>query len=152
MLTGLRNRLRQFGALTPWARRSMLVASTALPPLHLGVRLFGLRRVLTWMQAFPPGARPPTRPAVRDTVQGVAIACRHGFGRASCLTGSLVLQWLLRRQGVSSELRIGVRLVDGRLHAHAWVELDGRPLNDTAQSIAHFEPMPLTAVDAARWT
>jgi hypothetical protein len=32
---------------------------------------------------------------------------------------------------VNSDLRIGVRLIEGRLEAHAWVEYQGKPINDT---------------------
>lgn len=49
-----------------------------------------------------------------------------------CLPQSLALQALLRRQGLSAELRIGVRRADGKLQAHAWVEHAGSPLGETA--------------------
>ena len=44
-----------------------------------------------------------------------------------CLMTSLVLCGLLARRGVPSSVVIGVRSRD-RFGAHAWVELDGRPL------------------------
>jgi hypothetical protein len=50
----------------------------------------------------------------------------------TCLHRSLTLWWLLRRQGVASELRIGVRKEQGRFEAHAWVERAGVALNDRA--------------------
>lgn len=49
---------------------------------------------------------------------------------STCLSHSLTLWLLLRRNHVESDLCIGVRR-DGRaLAAHAWVECRGRPLND----------------------
>lgn len=50
---------------------------------------------------------------------------------ASCLVRSLVLLRLLARWGISSSLVIGVRLKDGSLAAHAWVEYHGIPLLDS---------------------
>jgi hypothetical protein len=64
------------------------------------------------------------------------------LGPENCLVRSLCLQWLLRRRGVASELRIGARLVGGQLESHAWVEVDGRPVNDApdvAERYAAFE-------------
>ncbi len=45
-----------------------------------------------------------------------------------CLNQSLVLCALLARRGISGRLVIGVRNPDATFDAHAWVELDGRPL------------------------
>jgi len=42
----------------------------------------------------------------------------------------LTLWWLLGRQGIASELRIGVRKEQGRFEAHSWVEYEGVTLND----------------------
>jgi hypothetical protein len=42
----------------------------------------------------------------------------------------LVLQRLLREQGIEAQLRIGVRTEGGRLMAHAWLEHEGRPLGE----------------------
>ena len=37
---------------------------------------------------------------------------------------------MLRRNGIDSELRIGVRRGDGAFQAHSWVEYAGLVLND----------------------
>ena len=65
--------------------------------------------------------------ALARLVQGAAAWSLH---RPTCLHRSLTLWWLLRRQGIASELRIGVRMQEGRFEAHAWVEYKGVALND----------------------
>ena len=60
----------------------------------------------------------------------VAAATQYGPHRASCLPVTLTLSWLLRRQGIMTDLRLGVRKVAARLEAHAWVEYQGLPLID----------------------
>lgn len=60
--------------------------------------------------------------------QLVDIAARHHIRPMQCLQRSLVLQSLLRRQGLSADLRIGVRKHAGAMQAHAWLEQEGRPL------------------------
>ena len=47
---------------------------------------------------------------------------------SSCLVRSRALLGLLRRRGIDAHLRIGVKLEDGALDAHAWVDCEGAPL------------------------
>ena len=67
-----------------------------------------------------------------------------------CLQRSLVVLWLLRRRGIAAELKIGVRWEEVALLGHAWVEVAGRPVNDTAAHCAEFRPL-LSAHEFARW-
>jgi hypothetical protein len=57
---------------------------------------------------------------------------------------SLTLWWLLARQEISSHLRIGIRKVDEKMEAHAWVERDGAALNEPDEHHIHY-----SAFDAA---
>ena len=61
----------------------------------------------------------------------VNTAAWRGLYDATCLRRSLVLWWLLRRRGIDSALRIGVRMEDGEFMSHAWVEWQDTVLNDT---------------------
>jgi hypothetical protein len=47
---------------------------------------------------------------------------------------------LLRREGIAGDLRIGARKVDGKLDAHAWVELNGRAIDDGDDAPRRFVP------------
>lgn len=69
----------------------------------------------------------------------VSVACRFVPG-ARCLTRSMVAQLILARRGVATTLRIGVRKVGGELDAHAWLELDGRPLFENPDHLGEFTP------------
>ena len=85
----------------------------------------------------------------RATARLVQAAARYGLFRPTCLPQSLVLCWLLRRQGLAGELRIGVRPEPSRLEAHAWVEFQGRPLNDGADVARRFAPFPREIIPPA---
>ena len=61
--------------------------------------------------------------------------------QASCLVRSVYLQNWLAKHAVPSELRIGVRFEEGVFAAHAWLEADGVPINDSRASIDGFEPV-----------
>lgn len=65
------------------------------------------------------------------TIRMVQLAARYYQPWANCLKKSLVLWALLRHQGISSELRIGIKRDTDNFEAHAWVECDGVALNDT---------------------
>ena len=124
-------RLVLFHNLNAMQNRTLLAAWLWLPLFWLGLRLLGLPRFQTWL--FMPPARSAlslTLPVIKALGEAVNIAARHTPFPASCLTRSLLLGWLLRRRGVASKLRIGVRLTQGMLDAHAWVECQGVPVND----------------------
>ena len=120
-----------FRALSLSDRRTLLVAALLMPVFWLGLTLLGLAgfqaRVLDGPMAR--GA-PMALKDIQALGELVNIAARHTLGPRTCLTRSLLLAWLLRRRGVFSQLRIGVRLTQGMLDAHAWVECDGIPVND----------------------
>ncbi|WP_206437529.1 MULTISPECIES: lasso peptide biosynthesis B2 protein [unclassified Mesorhizobium] len=67
----------------------------------------------------------------QETARLVSIAAYRGSYSGNCLKRSMTLWFLLRRQGIEGELRIGTRKADGKFEAHAWVEYRGKVLNDT---------------------
>lgn len=78
------------------------------------------------------------------TVRLVRAAVRHSVGHPTCLEESLALWWLLGRQGIAAELRIGVRKQGEKFEAHAWVEREGTALNEPESLHEHY-----AAFDAA---
>ena len=124
----------------PEREQKVLLASLALLPLFwLGLRLAGLRRFQAWLDRSPVAQRTPLT-HTEAAALGVAVnrAANHVFGPVTCLTRSLLLRWLLRRYGTTSDLCIGVRLEQGEFAAHAWVEKDGIPLNDRPEFAARY--------------
>ena len=118
-------RLRAFAGLGPADRA--LVAEAAI--LLLAVRLVlhrmsfpALRERLDRLAARPSRGGPVSAEQVAFAVEATAPA----IPRASCLTQALVADVQLRRRGLPSEIRLGVRRDDaGRLRAHAWALSDG---------------------------
>jgi hypothetical protein len=66
--------------------------------------------------------------AVEKVCTAVDIACIWYRKRALCLQRSAATACLLRRHAVPAQLVIGVQQLP--LRAHAWVEVDGRVVND----------------------
>lgn len=124
-------KISKFRALS-WSDQQVLLTSMLLLPLFwLGLRVAGLSRFQAWLNRSPIlSAAPRSREELEAIGALVNTAGNQAPVRSTCLTRSLLLIWLLRRRGVRGELRLGVRLLDGRLEAHAWVEYEGNPLND----------------------
>jgi hypothetical protein len=75
-----------------------------------------------------------------------AWAVRHAariVPRASCLTQALALQYLLAADGLSSVVRVGVRLDEhDTVHAHAWLLHDDIVLiGGTQERLGEYKPL-----------
>jgi hypothetical protein len=138
------NQWRKFRRLPAEEKAVFLAAMALLPAVRVGLKTLGLRRV----QAVLGGRLQPDRQAepegalhrARRTAGLVAVAARYAGG--TCLARSIVLACLLERQGVSAQLRIGVRKGEQGFEAHAWVEAEGTVLNDgqdVAERFAAFD-------------
>ena len=66
-------------------------------------------------------------------------ASRHLPIDASCLRQSLLIWWLLLLRGLAAELCIGVSNQEAFL-AHAWVELEGRLVNESPGVTEKYRP------------
>ena len=118
-----------------------------------GLTIVAVKVMLTWigfgrtLQYLHRGlsavaAAPGTHEAlVRATERNVAFVAALYPGRARCLEQSLALYWLLRRRGVPVEFVIGAQPYP--FAAHAWVTYNGKPVNDLAEHVAWYLPLPL---------
>jgi hypothetical protein len=74
------------------------------------------------------------RPTASETVtsddlcRSMDLACVFYPKRVMCLQRSAATTMLLRRHGFRAEMVIGTQLLP--LKSHAWVEIDGRVVND----------------------
>ena len=72
----------------------------------------------------------------------VRIAAERSLYRAKCLERSLVLRWILCREGIDARIVFGARKQNNEMQAHAWVEVHGVSLdeeNDMSQPFTPFE-------------
>ena len=118
-------------------------AALLLPAAALALRWRGLTYARSLIARARPSASPPSVSAAH-LARLAAIAARRGPFGGTCLVRALALQWSLARHGIDSELRVGVRKIDGRLDAHAWLEHDGVPLmeaGDVGESYAPFDSL-----------
>jgi hypothetical protein len=142
------------------AQRSALAQALVLLPLTaLALRVVGFRRWQAMLARLAPvsvspaagGGEAAVRTQARAVAQMVEAAARRGLYHATCLPRSLTLWWLLRRQGIDGELRLGVRKAGDVLEAHAWVEYRGAVLNDRADVRRVFSPFDRAVEPREGW-
>ena len=151
----MRTKLEQWRALAPGERRLLVQLAAQLPLTGAMLRLLGFRRThrllsLSGGATTEQGGEVSAASwiAAKRVARLVSIASRHGPYRPTCLRQSLVLWQTLRRRGLPAQLRIGVGRPDGRMVAHAWVELGERVVNERPSigadyaAYAHLDPPP----------
>ena len=120
----------------------LFATALLLTAIAAGLRLFGFKRVYRQLAGLDGAEALPLdgeeeRERVARTAQRVRRAAAP-LPYATCLSRSLALWWLLLRQGIYSELRVGVRKNEGNFEAHAWVEHGGQVLSDRHQIATRF--------------
>jgi hypothetical protein len=155
----LRKKLQRFGQLPPSERSSVLRAMALLPFTRIGLRVMGFRWCKEFIEHLVAQERhDPTLDAAIQfematrLTRAVRSAELHGPATPNCLERSMVLWFLLRRSGIGGELHIGARKIGPRFEAHAWVELNGEVLNDSADVHQHYSrfdaPIATAAADS----
>jgi hypothetical protein len=142
-------KLRRFSSLERDAQKLFLRAMVILPVVALSLRWRGFLATQATLQKSISIGISELDPEISTkhlalTAHMVNAADRHGLVHPSCLAKSIALWWLLGRQGISSEMRIGIRKENEKFQAHAWVERDGTALNEPEEHHHHY-----AAFDAA---
>jgi hypothetical protein len=121
---------------------SVLSCGTMISVLKAALRLGGFAWTTKWIrrrvQCVPTTSA--NAAVVTATASAVAMAGALYPGRALCLEQSLVLYYLLRRQGFPVRYCHGVR--PHPFQAHAWVEHGNEPINDVSEHVALFMRFP----------
>ena len=102
----------------------------------------------------PPAQAPPASSTAalaraQHVARLVGIAATHSPIRVACLHRSLVLWWLLRRDGIPCQLRLGAHAGAGQFEAHAWVQCAGVALEQRPAHGARYSP---STKPSCRWS
>ena len=123
-------KFRRFWLLPSADRRLLSRIALIVPLVEIGLRIMGFKRMLAWLTTFARTKLTVTTPAAEvERHRRLLFIFHKELPLASrCLARALTLWYLLRRRGITTDLRFGIRKQDGKLLAHAWVEYDGHPL------------------------
>ncbi len=136
------------------ARGIFLRATAVLPVIFISLKMRGFGATQEFLLRSFPIARQTSqqdsihvvdnRKRTELTSRMVNAAIGHVWRASTCLEKSLALWWLLGRQGIACEVRIGARKQGGKFEAHAWLERDGVAVNEPQEEHRHY-----AAFDAA---
>jgi hypothetical protein len=139
-------RIGRFLSLSTRDKRLLLSAAFLLSVARLGLYALSFERLRGLLAGFG-RAQGATRDEHHYDVSNRIVWAVETTSRAlprigTCLTQALAVHVLLARNGIASELRIGVtRTSDGRFIAHAWLEKDAHVLIGEAGH-KNYSPMP----------
>lgn len=119
-------KLLQLSKLEAWL---LFQAVVLLPTVRLALNFITVSRLKDLGTRTVRELRDPRLPP-QTTARMVRVAAQRGLYRAKCLDQSLVLCWLLRRQGIDAQIVFGARKEDEQMEAHAWIEVDGISLDE----------------------
>jgi|ERR1044072_1022889 hypothetical protein len=112
-----------------------------LAAIRLGLWILPFQKVRTLLVKNGRDSRftkPPDQKPILSVVWAITRASRY-VPSATCLTQALALIVLLNGFGHQAHLRIGVtKGMDGRLEAHAWVEMGGKILLGDQGDLSRF--------------
>lgn len=152
-LEALARKVRRARALSARQVLDVLRAGVWIAFFHIGLRLWPypdlIRRFDRGLKDVAAGRPSPSAAAVERIAAAVDIAARNSLPPAKCLSRSLALRRMLRAAGFEADVRIGVARPGDAFEAHAWVEVEGRVVNDAPDIAARFHPLE-QAADLAR--
>lgn len=129
-------------------KRLLLTSIAVLPLIALSLRFVRFQRVQAALANLSRPSSTTAIPAegsdfpteITTICRSVRVAARQYRGRFTCLPQALLLWWLLRRWGITADLRLGGRRIEQMFEAHAWVEYNGQSLETETQAVASFVP------------
>lgn len=121
----------------PGVLRCVLLIATC----DLSLRLLGFARAMRAARFFA-GKRESDVPdlLIRQTLKNIIVATAFYPGRSKCLEQTVASYVLLRRRGARVQIRLGVQPYP--FFAHAWLEMNGQPLTESAEVVSRFALLP----------
>ena len=125
----------------------MVVAAASLLPITaLGIRLFGLSRLLKTVSRVAPTRRSDPVGTCRIGTLAHATANHLPFD-FSCLERSLVVTWLLRQRGYACAIVIESAPLSPEFEAHAWVDTAVGAIGESRANATEIARWPLAAAE-----
>lgn len=130
-------------------------AAAFLLGTEIMLRLRGVRGTHRFLTALARGLTPgkPRQPdpelgqQIADAVDSVVNALP--VFPSQCLSRALVLHYFLLRYRQSPEFCLGVQTATGHFRAHAWIELDGKELNEAHPAKTLYRPLAAEQLKSA---
>ena len=121
-------RLRRVGRMSSAERTASLEAFALVGALRVGLKVAPARfsgGLVNWLSSQPQLA---TGGDKTQTIEMVGRSLRRTeiWLGGSCLHRAVAGWFMLRKRSIGSQLRLGAKIVDNGIAAHAWLECEGR--------------------------
>lgn len=117
--------------------------------VDLGLRWMPFQRMLKWLHRE---GRTAQLKKSNDEVAQISrlgrlvkMAGRNHLYPMTCLRQALALKWLLDRDQIETDLRIGVKREQDQFNAHAWIEYRHQPVGEPEGISRAFKPMIISS-------
>ena len=145
MLTKARRILTRLLRQTSSEWRDLIEAQVAVSVAQLLLWFRPVGQFVTDVADISPGLQEPLSRKSKEWGEALRIsvavrrAANHTVFKPKCLTRAIALSRMLENRGIKdSRVKVGVRRLDGKFTAHAWVELGQRVLGDDVQHVSSF--------------
>jgi len=113
--------------------RQVLEALIGLVVFDVKMKTGGVKEIQNWISKIRFREAVTDSEAIPSVCSAVERACVYYPVKKACLPRSAVLTCLLRRRGVPARLILAGRKMP--VQAHAWVEVNGTPINEAVTII-----------------
>jgi hypothetical protein len=127
-------------AMQPRDWRDLIAVTWSLIHTTVVIRIQSPARVIARATRARQEVPQPDRVETARLIRLADVAGRY-LAPVPCLPRSVGMARFLSSRGVPATVEIGVRTIDGRLEAHAWVTSDGLVVNDAAASAGAYAPI-----------
>ena len=135
----------RFAALSRAEQNLFLRAVCLLPIMACSSAIFRWGKMQSWIERrdFRCRRKGNANGAGASVIERMVFsAARYGIVPGNCLSRSLTLCYLLKREGYNASLRLGGRRLGESFEAHAWVELEERAFDAPDDLRTFFTPFP----------
>ena len=125
-------------------RKLLLQVVLVVPLIGIALRLVGFKRASSWLRRFArTNATVPNPEAEVERHRRILILLHRRVPFVGgCLARALAIWFLLRRKGIATHLRFGMRRPTGTLEVHSWVEYKEKPLTLDQRVQEHYSSFP----------
>jgi hypothetical protein len=96
--------------------------------IRMSLRVVKYGSIVRILMKFKAGEKSPETPELKMYRSLIILSYRFPGWFINCLSIGTAFWFLMKRKGIKTELRFGMRKEHDKLHAHAWLEVKGTPL------------------------
>lgn len=133
---------RQFRSMPKADRKLFMRIAFVVPLVEISLKLVGFNQIVNFLHRFSNfnGTVQNQSNEVKRYKRLLFLFYAKFPFAGKCLARSIALWFLLKRKGIETDLRFGMKKENGKLLAHAWVEYKGKPLTLDPEVHLHYTP------------